>query len=88
MIEIVACIVIIIVMRSKCVEPLQKVVLPGCLNFIHLQMSRFFVEPLVRPIMVQLEDTDNNVRFYACESLYNVIKVNPAWSPSIQQLSL
>ena len=51
-------------------------------------MSRFFVEPLVRPIMVQLEDTDNNVRFYACESLYNVIKVNPAWSPSIQQLSL
>ena len=26
--------------------------------------------------MVQLEDTDNNVRFYACESLYNVIKVN------------
>ena len=39
-------------------------------------MSRFFVEPLLRPIMVQLEDTDNNVRFYACESLYNVIKVN------------
>ena len=41
-------------------------------------MSRFFVEPLVRPIMVQLEDTDNNVRFYACESLYNVIKVKLA----------
>jgi len=38
-------------------------------------MSRFFVEPLVRPIMVQLEDTDNNVRFYACESLYSVIKM-------------
>ena len=26
--------------------------------------------------MVQLEDTVNNVRFYACESLYNVIKVD------------
>ena len=26
--------------------------------------------------MVQLEDTDNNVRFYACESFYNVIKVD------------
>ena len=51
---------------------------PDPLNSIPFQMSRFFVEPLVRPIMVQLEDTDNNVRFYACESLYNVIKVNLA----------
>ena len=38
-------------------------------------MSRQFVEPLLRPIMVQVEDTDNNVRYYACESLYNVVKV-------------
>ena len=44
-------------------------------------MSRFFVEPLLCPIMVQLEDTDNNVRFYACESLYNVIKVRNNPSP-------
>ena len=57
-------------------NPIHKTSLMSLFEVPTFQMSRFFVDPLLRPIMVQLEDTDNNVRFYACESLYNVIKVD------------
>ena len=32
-------------------------------------------EELVRPILACFLDTDSRVRYYACESLYNVTKV-------------
>lgn len=34
-----------------------------------------YTEDLVNPILVCLSDTDSRVRYYACESLYNVTKV-------------
>ncbi|XP_071443613.1 protein VAC14 homolog [Hetaerina americana] len=35
----------------------------------------FYTEELVVPILACLEDTDLRVRYYACESLYNVAKI-------------
>lgn len=37
--------------------------------------SSEYVEDLVNPILVNFSDSDLRVRYYACESLYNVIKV-------------
>jgi len=34
-----------------------------------------YMEELVRPILACFLDTDSRVRYYACESLYNVAKV-------------
>ena len=34
-----------------------------------------YLELLVPPVMCCLEDADNKVRYYACESLYNITKV-------------
>ena len=40
-----------------------------------LQETNLFAEELVRPILACFLDTDSRVRYYACESLYNVAKV-------------
>ena len=32
---------------------------------------------LINPILTCLSDPDSRVRYYACESLYNVVKVLP-----------
>ena len=34
-----------------------------------------YTEDLVTPILTCLSDADSRVRYYACESLYNVVKV-------------
>jgi vacuole morphology and inheritance protein 14 len=38
--------------------------------------TQTYTEDLVRPVLTCLSDTDSRVRYYACESLYNVIKVS------------
>ena len=35
-----------------------------------------YTEDLVTPILTCLSDADSRVRYYACESLYNVVKVS------------
>ncbi|ODQ76995.1 hypothetical protein BABINDRAFT_10530 [Babjeviella inositovora NRRL Y-12698] len=35
----------------------------------------FYLEALVRPIFVAFRDTNARVRYYACESLYNIAKI-------------
>jgi len=35
-----------------------------------------YTELLIRPILTCLSDADSRVRYYACESLYNVVKVS------------
>ena len=37
--------------------------------------SSSYVSELVKPVLNCMDDTDSRVRFYACESLYNVTKV-------------
>lgn len=39
------------------------------------QDTNLYMEELVRPILACFLDTDSRVRYYACESLYNVAKV-------------
>ena len=34
-----------------------------------------YTEDLITPILTCLSDADSRVRYYACESLYNVVKV-------------
>ena len=34
-----------------------------------------YTEDLINPILTCLSDSDHRVRYYACESLYNVVKV-------------
>ena len=43
--------------------------------FFPLQETNLYMEELVRPILACFLDTDSRVRYYACESLYNVAKV-------------
>lgn len=40
-----------------------------------IQDTNLYMEELVRPILACFLDTDSRVRYYACESLYNVAKV-------------
>ena len=35
-----------------------------------------YTADLIRPILTCMSDTDSRVRYYACESLYNVTKVS------------
>lgn len=35
----------------------------------------YFLESIVRPILATFRDTDARVRYYACESLYNIAKI-------------
>ena len=44
-------------------------------SFFDFQESKRFVSDLIRPVLTCMSDTDSRVRFYACESLYNVMKV-------------
>ena len=37
--------------------------------------SGSYVKELVNPVLSCMDDSDSRVRFYACESLYNVTKV-------------
>ncbi|XP_014285710.1 protein VAC14 homolog isoform X1 [Halyomorpha halys] len=37
--------------------------------------SSEYVEALIRPILTNFSDNDSRIRYYACESLYNVVKV-------------
>ena len=37
--------------------------------------SSHYVNDLVKPVLSCMDDSDSRVRFYACESLYNVTKV-------------
>ena len=39
---------------------------------------------LINPILTCLSDPDSRVRYYACESLYNVVKVLPLPSPTLR----
>ena len=38
--------------------------------------SAGYTADLIRPILTCMSDTDSRVRYYACESLYNVTKVS------------
>lgn len=40
-----------------------------------LQDSSQYVDDLVKPILACLSDSESRVRYYACEALYNVVKV-------------
>ena len=42
-----------------------------------------YTEDLVTPILTCLSDADSRVRYYACESLYNVVKVLSSLPPTI-----
>lgn len=35
-----------------------------------------FTDELIKPILACMQDQDLRVRYYACESLYNVVKVS------------
>lgn len=37
--------------------------------------SQLYIDDLVKPILTSLVDQDSRVKYYACESLYNVVKV-------------
>lgn len=39
-----------------------------------LQETDRYTNELVKPILICMSDTDSRVRYYACESLYNVTK--------------
>ena len=43
-----------------------------------------FTGDLINPILTCLSDADSRVRYYACESLYNVVKVLPLPSPTLR----
>lgn len=40
-----------------------------------IQDTSEYTEGLIRPILANFSDSDLRVRYYACESLYNVVKV-------------
>lgn len=40
-----------------------------------LQDTSEYTEGLIRPILANFNHSDLRVRYYACESLYNVVKV-------------
>lgn len=44
-----------------------------CLFF--LQDSPSYINDLVKPVLTCFFDSDSRVRYYGCESLYNIIKV-------------
>lgn len=35
----------------------------------------YFLEEIIKPIFATFRDTDARVRYYACESLYNIAKI-------------
>lgn len=39
------------------------------------QDSALYIDKLIDPILSCFKDQDQKVRYYACESLYNVVKV-------------
>lgn len=41
-----------------------------------MQETGQYTEELVLPILVCFSDSDSRVRYFACESLYNVVKVS------------
>lgn len=42
---------------------------------ILFQDSTSYIPDLVRPVLACFNDADSRVRYYACEALYNVVKV-------------
>lgn len=40
-----------------------------------LQSTKLYLDALLQPVLHCLDDHDNRVRYYACESLYNIAKV-------------
>jgi len=40
-----------------------------------MQESSNYVCDLVKPVLTCFFDSDSRVRYYACESLYNIVKV-------------
>ena len=39
------------------------------------QEASVYVEDLIKPVIPSFTDQDSRVRYYACESLYNICKV-------------
>jgi hypothetical protein len=51
---------------------------PILLNYIHhndLQDVAPYLDDIVMPVLACFSDQDNRVRYYACESMYNIAKV-------------
>ena len=44
------------------------------LNLKNFQETDRYTNELVKPILICMSDADSRVRYYACESLYNVTK--------------
>lgn len=57
------------------------ILIPTLLTVCIGKESGLYTEELVGPILTCLSDADSRVRYYACESLYNVVKVAPPTQP-------
>lgn len=44
---------------------------PGC----SLQDSGLYLKELIEPVLTCFNDADSRLRYYACEALYNIVKV-------------
>lgn len=43
--------------------------------FCHKQATKLYLDALLPPVLHCLDDPESRVRYYACESLYNIAKV-------------
>ena len=41
----------------------------------HFQSTKLYLDALLAPVLHCLDDPESRVRYYACESLYNIAKV-------------
>ena len=44
--------------------------------FLLFQKISPYLESLLKPVLVCSRDPDNRIRYFACESLYNIVKVS------------
>lgn len=48
-----------------------------CLSRAPRQATKLYLDALLPPVLHCLDDPESRVRYYACESLYNIAKVRP-----------
>ena len=47
----------------------------NCVTSFHHQDAGLYVDDMVKPVLTCFYDSDSRVRYYGCESLYNIVKV-------------
>lgn len=48
----------------------------SCVLLHHRQATKLYLDALLPPVLHCLDDAESRVRYYACESLYNIAKVS------------